>query len=309
MVSHLLLPDVTDAPLCSVFTKSLGVRPAGTGLSLDRVVVVAMATPWPKPAVGAPHVKAATAALARSAIASRLFTAEPWSGEYGVELYERDGLGFAAYRWPAETAEDVTQVVERIAGAAHGAHGMAPIEVSVPTFLVCTQGSHDRCCGDMGVALAAQIEAERPNYRLRRVSHTGGHRFAPTFLALPSGRMWAYADLALVDRVAANSVTVDDLRMYCRGWLGAPTGFAQVAELAARIEAGNPFLTAPLLSVDAQGDMAHCQVSVDGVTTHVGVRRGREVPTIACASPGGQPVKIAREFEWNVGGTERATME
>lgn len=308
MVSH-LLPDATAAPLCSVFTKSLGVRPAGTGLSLDRVVVVSLATPWPKPAVGDPHLKAATAALARSVMPSRLFAGEPWGSEYGVELYERNGLAFSAYRWMASTADEVTDVVSVIAEAAHGAHGMAPIDVTVPTFLVCTQGSHDVCCGDMGVALADQIEIERPAYRLRRVSHTGGHRFAPTFLALPSGRMWAYADLALVDRVATNSVTVDDLGMYCRGWLGAPTGFAQVAELAARIEAGNPFLSAPMLSVDQQGDLAHCQVTADGTTTHVGVRRGREIPTIACESPGGQPAKIAREFEWNVGGTERETME
>ena len=292
-----------------MFTKSLGVRPAGTGLALDRVIVVSLPTPWQKPAVGDPHLKAATAALARSVIPSRLFAGEPWGSDYGVELYERDGLGFASYRWEATTTDEVTAVVATIAGAAHGAHGMAPIDVTVPTFLVCTQGGHDRCCGDMGVALADRIQAERPNYRLRRVSHTGGHRFAPTFLELPSGRMWAYADLALVDRVASGSVTVDDLRMYCRGWLGAPTGFAQVAELAARIEAGNPFLSAPMLSVDTQGDIAHCQVTVDGVTTHVGVRRGREVPTIACGSPGGQPVKVAREFEWNVGGAERATME
>lgn len=295
--------------MCAVFTKSLGVRPAGTGLSLDRVVVVSLPTPWPKPAVGDPHLKAATAALTRSPIPSRLFAGEPWGNGYGVELYERTGMQFAAYRWVAETADEVTEIVSTIAAAPHGSHGMAPIEVTVPTFFVCTQGSHDMCCGDMGVALADQIEVERPDYRLRRVSHTGGHRFAPTFLALPSGRMWAYADLALVDRVASGSVTVDDLRMYCRGWLGAPTGFGQVAELAARIEAGNPFLTEPILSVDVQDDMAHCQVTADGVTTHVGVRRGREVPTIKCESPGGQPVKIAREFEWNVGGTERATMD
>ena len=167
---------------------------------------------------------------------------------------------------------------------------------------MCTQGSHDTCCGQIGVELADRIESERPAYRLRRVSHTGGHRFAPTFLALPSGRMWAYADLALVDRVASGSVTLDDLKMFCRGWLGAPAGAAQVAELAARIEAGNPFLEAPIISVDDQGDVAHCQVSADGHTTHVGVMRGREVPTIKCESPGGQPVKIAREYEWSVGG-------
>ena len=62
---------------------------------------------------------------------SRLFTGEPWGNEAGVELYERDGLGFRAYRWSVESDDEVTDVVTTIAGAAHGAHGMAPIDVTV----------------------------------------------------------------------------------------------------------------------------------------------------------------------------------
>lgn len=292
----------------------MGLRPAGTGLSLDRIILVSVPTPWPKPALAHPWLKAASRAVVASAVPTRLFAAEPWlpDDEIGIELYERDGVGFRGYRWVIEQAdmlEDpgavVAELVQRIASAPHGTHGMAPIDVTVPTFLVCTQGSHDECCGRFGEDLAGRIEVERPGYRLRRVSHTGGHRFAPTFLALPSGRMWAYADLALVDRVANASVTIDDLLMLCRGWLGASTGPGQVAELAARIEAGNPFLTEPMISVapasSPEGDdVTSCEVTVDGTTIHVGVHKGREVPTIACESPGGLPVKVTNEYAWTV---------
>lgn len=295
------MPAADSSPLCSVFTKSLGVRPAGTGLSLDRVILISVPTPWPKPALKHEWLHPSVAALQGTAISSRLFAAEPWAAEPSVELYERSGLEIVSYRWTVESPADVAQVVAGIAAAGHGAHGMAPIDVTVPTFLVCTQGSHDACCGTSGVELADLIERERTAYRVRRVSHTGGHRFSPTFLALPSGRMWAYADLALVDRVAAGAETADDLRMFCRGWLGAGTGAAQAAEIAARIHAGNPFVRAPTVSVAPDGDVTRCEVTVEGRTLHVGVHAGRQVPTIACEALGGMPVKVANELDWTVG--------
>ena len=299
MDSH-LLPDADASPLCSVFTRGLGVRPAGTGLSLDRVLLVTVPTPWPKPALGHDWLKPAAQALTRSAIRSRLFAAEPWGDGIEIELFERSGLRWQSYRWSVESPGEIESVVATIAEAAPQSHGMAPIDVTVPTFLVCTQGSHDVCCGVDGERLSTSIEQERPAYRLRRVSHTGGHRFAPTFLALPSGRMWAYADLALVDRVASDSVTADDLRMYCRGWLGAPGGAAQVAEIAARVAAANPFVESPTIDVELRDERSLCTVAVDGRTAIVDVRPGRTLPSIACEKPGGLPAKTSVELDWTM---------
>lgn len=297
------MPVADSSPLCSVFTKSLGVRPAGTGLALDRVILVSVPLPWPKPALKHEWLKPSVAALQSTMIPSRMFAAEPWAAEPSVELYERVGLETVSYRWPVSSPDDVADVITAIAEAGPGSHGMAPIDVTVPTFLVCTQGSHDTCCGVSGVELADRIEQERPAYRVRRVSHTGGHRFSPTFLALPSGRMWAYADLALVDRVASGAETVEDLKLLCRGWLGARTGAAQAAEIAARIDVGNPFVSAPSITVDVDGDVTRCAVTVDGRTLNVGVHAGRQVPTIACEAVGGLPAKIATELDWTVGET------
>jgi hypothetical protein len=61
-------------------------------------------------------------------------------------------------------------------------------------LLVCTHGSRDSCCGTLGVR-AAQLLRECGNNPdgaapVWEVSHLGGHRFAPTLLAIPSWRMY-----------------------------------------------------------------------------------------------------------------------
>jgi hypothetical protein len=57
---------------------------------------------------------------------------------------------------------------------------------SEPQLLVCTNGTRDTCCALLGrpVALAAADAAPR---RVWEVTHTSGHRFAPTTVLLPSG--------------------------------------------------------------------------------------------------------------------------
>ncbi len=54
------------------------------------------------------------------------------------------------------------------------------------TFFVCTHGKRDMCCAKEGVALYKKLEAIAPG-QAWETTHIGGHRFAPTLLALPSG--------------------------------------------------------------------------------------------------------------------------
>ena len=176
-------------------------------------------------------------------------------------------------------------------------------EVTTPTFLVCTQGSHDGCCGTFGEALAEAISLTRPRYDVRRVSHTGGHRFAPTLLALPSGRMWGFADIELVDRIAEGNETSADLLERCRGWWGAGSGAAQVAECAVRSKLNSDFAVAPTIEVSAVTSKAArtiCVVQSGSMRWEVEVEVVREVPTIACETLGGVPAKAGREFAGTV---------
>lgn len=302
MVSD-LLPVATEAPLCSAFSRQLGVGPAGTGLSLDRVLVVATPLPWPKPALNHPRVKSAAQALAGSPVPSRLFAAEPWNGVddgVAVELYERGGGEFGVARWTVADEFELTELVGWIAETPLGGLVPAPSGVESATMLVCTQGSHDACCGIFGEELAARIGSEHPEIELRRVSHTGGHRFAPTLLALPSGRMWAYVDDALVARIAAGETTAADLDRHCRGWLGAPAGAGQVAEIAAQVTFRNEPDAGSSSPATIERDGDRWMVRIADTTVVVEVRPGRSVPTIACESPGGLPAKPSTEYEWRV---------
>lgn len=302
MVSD-LLPVTTEAPLCSEFSRRLGVGPAGTGLSLDRVLVVATPLPWPKPALNHPRLKPAAQALAGSSVASRLFAAEPWNDGYdgiAIELYERRGGELEVARWTVDDEFELNELIAWIAATPLGGLAPEPAPIGSPTMLVCTQGSHDACCGIFGEELAAQIVAEHPEIEVRRVSHTGGHRFAPTLLALPSGRMWAYVDLPLVARIASGTETAEDLDRRCRGWLGAPAGAGQVAEIAARVTCGTERGTDPAASPTIESDGDRWTVGIGDTTVVVEVRAGRSVPTIACESPGGLPAKTATEYEWSV---------
>ncbi|MGM1063744.1 sucrase ferredoxin [Saccharothrix sp. Mg75] len=105
-----------------------------------------------------------------------------------------------------------------------------------PVLLVCANSRRDACCALLGRPLAHELAAERGE-AVWECTHTGGHRFAPTAVLLPTG--YAYgrldADFArlLLDRAADGHVVVDR----CRGRSAhGPAG--QVAELAVRERTG-----------------------------------------------------------------------
>jgi len=62
---------------------------------------------------------------------------------------------------------------------------LAPVE---PQVLVCTNGTRDTCCARFGRPVAAAAEKHFPG-RVWEVTHTSGHRFAPTTVLLPSGSL------------------------------------------------------------------------------------------------------------------------
>ncbi len=57
-------------------------------------------------------------------------------------------------------------------------------------LLVCANGKRDLCCAVRGRPIALECERQYPG-RVWECTHTGGHRFAPTGLMLPSGQSLA----------------------------------------------------------------------------------------------------------------------
>jgi hypothetical protein len=110
----------------------------------------------------------------------------------------------------------------------------------VRDLLVCTHGSVDAACAKFGFPLYALLRQHYAHERLRvwRVSHFGGHVFAPTMLDLPTGHYWAYVDTAQAAQIAEHTGEVRKLYGHYRGWAGCAPGFVQVAEREVWVQHG-----------------------------------------------------------------------
>ena len=136
-----------------------------------------------------------------------------------------------------------------------------------PQLLVCTNGTRDVCCAVRGrpVALGA---AELHPGRVWEVTHTSGHRFAPTAVLLPAGTLHGWLT---VDGAAALLTEADAGRTVLDGSRGRSTwpGPAQVAELAVRRAVGETHLD----TLDAS---THAATGEHAWSTTVRHRDGRE---------------------------------
>ena len=115
-------------------------------------------------------------------------------------------------------------------------HGLGLTAFTDPLWLVCTNGRRDRCCAELGRPVAAALAARWPEGTWE-TTHLGGHRFAATLLALPSGVVLGRLDAdSVVDACAALADNELPLGLL-RGRAGL-AGAAQAAEIAVRQDLG-----------------------------------------------------------------------
>lgn len=119
-------------------------------------------------------------------------------------------------------------------------------------LLVCTNGKRDVCCATEGRPVAIGL-AELFTDHVWEVTHTSGHRFAPTTVLLPSGTLHGRLDVAAAADVLLAAERGDTILRGSRGRSTWPAA-AQVAELAVREESGEISLTA--LAVTAHEETA-----------------------------------------------------
>ena len=103
---------------------------------------------------------------------------------------------------------------------------------AVRDILICTHGTVDAACAKFGYPLYKYMRdhCAHDGLRVWRVSHFGGHVFAPTLMDMPHGGYWAYIDRAQADQIAQHSGAVRLLEGHYRGWAGVEDGFMQAAE-------------------------------------------------------------------------------
>jgi len=304
-----------------MWSRQLGVDPGGTAFHADEVLVADVKLPWPKPVWdkdGFGEVPRWVSTAGQSGRRVRVLAAVP-DGPVG-------SVGSAAivtshHREPGSPVLIVTRhevehdsVPDLLYKLLTRGLGSSPSTVTAPRettathmeLLVCTQGSHDVCCGTHGSTFASAVASSSPMLSVRRVSHTGGHRFAPTAMTLPDGRMWGLIDVDTMLGVALRSGSPAAVARYCRGWSGVTPGPTQMAERAvmAEVDDWSFDLTPRKVEIVASNDAAvTCDVVTPGDTWRVVILAGRELAVITCGAPGGLPAKPGRE--WTVASVER----
>lgn len=146
-------------------------------------------------------------------------------------------------------------------------------EAAEPALLVCTNGRRDVCCAVRGRPLAAHAARVAPG-RAWEVSHTGGHRFAPTAVLLPWGQTFARLDEHGCETVLSASesghLPAELLGpTHDRGRSAVPAA-SQCAESHVRVEIGETRLGA-LWAGEPEPDDDGSQV----IVTHTDGRRWR----------------------------------
>ncbi|GAB2778296.1 sucrase ferredoxin [Nocardioides salsibiostraticola] len=105
-----------------------------------------------------------------------------------------------------------------------------------PLWFVCTNGKRDICCAEQGRPVAAAL-ADRWPEATWETSHLGGHRFAATLLALPSGLTLGRLDPASAIKACEEVIAGLVPGLLTRGHAGRPAE-VQYAETHLRTEFG-----------------------------------------------------------------------
>lgn len=289
--------SVTEDLRCAPWTAARGVDPVGSATRFDRLVTVEVPQPWPAKVeamdwiapLGVPdgtRVQAIVAEVGRS------------DGSVLLTRWERVGARLGGVDWLV-AAEDVPAALAALVagGEPRGDATEAPAEL-----LVCGHGARDRCCGGPGTRLTIEARAALGGeVRVRRTSHLGGHRFAPTALTLPDGRQWAHLDLDVLAGIVRRTLPPGEARRHYRG-NSALDPWAQVVEAELLGQYGWSALDVDELAATTavHGDRASVRLrwsSAEGS----GERRGEveiaaRYPVLQCGQPPSEAKKDSPEY-------------
>lgn len=291
-----------------------GIDPIGSAGHYDAFLLVELPLPWGRDLfddLALCELEEAVTEAVRNGVRWRILGLVP-PGEdptpsSQVICYRRGECGFTVF----ERSEGY---VPSAALAHVCAEIVAGAELTEPTpvgdghpcrdVLICTHGRRDRRCGSMGARLYEAADGRYGDSRVWRISHTGGHRFAPTAITFPEGMFWAHLDLPTLDGIVSRGIEPRAIGSHYRGG-GAYEQMAQPAEREAFVLHGWDWL-AHVKAAEVIGTDEHdrCEVRLlhrapDGsegaYEATVGV--GRLVPTVNCDTDCHDPDARSEELQ------------
>ncbi|MDZ7956925.1 MAG: sucrase ferredoxin [Aulosira sp. DedQUE10] len=217
---------------CSDYAKQIGEDVIGSATNYETYILVECPPPWTSEAFNSKWVpnnlKVLVEDVKRAKLPIRfLLIANDLS--HKVEqttllIYQqRKGLtqGYSKYEFNLANIEQVAALVKKFLW---GNISDYERETRVTRdILVCTHGSHDKCCARYGNPFyfyaqdtVANLGAE--NLRIWKSSHFGGHRFAPTMIDLPEGRYYGVLDQDSFKSILTRTGDIQCLNKVYRGW-------------------------------------------------------------------------------------------
>ena len=281
--------------MCSVFSTANNEDPGGSASWWDRCLVFELPKPWASEVAQSRHFPSSvTEALDRATALGRgaklqcvapdlEYTAQ---GCARVMLFSRPQEQFSTYR------KDDFQVPSNEVGALVNALLVQPENIErfdryrqdtsgVRDILVCTHGSQDCCCATFGYpayqVLRHQVAPQLGgSLRVWRVSHLGGHRFAPNIMDMPEGRNWVRMGQDDLAGLVLRNRPVSDFRQFYRGWAGLQSSQEQVAEREAFMREGWDWTTFQISSrlEEPTDDGRDAQVRIEFTNQALGTAGG-----------------------------------
>lgn len=278
-----------------------GIDPIGTAGTYAAFVLVEWPLPWRRDLFDDDALLAVAERVQRAedrGEPTRVLACVPSSGEPGVGGHRRviryrrvlDAGPYVRTEAVVPDADLLDVVVDVVDGADPSpSHDPGPVR----DLLVCTHGARDTRCGSLGTRLHESVRDRWPDVRVWRISHTGGHRFAPTGISFPEGWFWSNLDPGVVESIVSRSGDPAQLAHHLRG-NAAVAKPAQVVDRLGFLARGWPWVDEQREVVASELGDGLTEVVVGGASGRVGVRR--RVPTIACDSLCDDPTETTPEL-------------
>jgi hypothetical protein len=287
---------------CAPWTLAQGVDPVGSAGVHDTFLLVESPLPWPEDVSGIDALAAVAGRDPRTRVLAVIPRTLGDDGLRRVVRWRRRGTNRFEGTDHLVPPAALPWLLEDLLADPDGAH---PTEVgpAPPDVVVCGHGRRDRCCGRWGTLLQVEAAARWTDVRVWRGSHTGGHRYAPTGVTFPDGRMWAFLDVDVLDAVVGRTGDPRRLRLHHRGTTALDPR-AQAVEREVFEALGWGWLDHDLTgtSVEEAGDGRSAEVTLewDGPTgpgrARATVVVTRDVPVLVCGRPPEEATKTSPEL-------------